>query len=268
MTEDPKIFICCLELCDRTIKTGVLPSTVSCLREKWHFYAVKHLCPFEKCLHNSALIAWWRLSRKKEEKKKKGFVFRAILKQQIVSESKPRRLKFHEETKSGSLRQQVARSSEGGKQQRYKNFCVSGQKDAGCEGESTSIPQENRRHPEIRAGTGPAHRGGTVVPHVTHVTSTRSNGRSEPASLIWEASSVPKRLVLPSWAVDSQKGREVLVPCPSFVLRFLTTNHHSKCAWIPVAFWASDSQHRRLKLWVSLRGSESRMAARGVSCQY
>lgn len=47
--------------------------------------------------------------------------------------------------------------SEGGKQQRYKNFCVSGHKRRqAAGGESTSIRPENRRHPEIRASRDPA----------------------------------------------------------------------------------------------------------------
>lgn len=51
--------------------------------------------------------------------------------------------------------------SEGGKQQRYKNFCVSGQKRRQAEGgESTSIHQENRHHPEIKAGRDPGERTG------------------------------------------------------------------------------------------------------------
>lgn len=46
--------------------------------------------------------------------------------------------------------------SEGGKQQRYQDFCISGHQRGGLqEGGSTLIRQENRHHPEIRAGRDP-----------------------------------------------------------------------------------------------------------------
>lgn len=47
--------------------------------------------------------------------------------------------------------------SEGGKQQRYKNFCVFRPKRRqAAGGESTSIRPESRRHPEIRASRVPS----------------------------------------------------------------------------------------------------------------
>lgn len=68
-----------------------------------------------------------------------------------------RGLKKEKRQRSGSPETTGGTVSDGGKQQRYKNFCLSGQKEeAGAAGgESTSIRPENLHHPEIRASRDP-----------------------------------------------------------------------------------------------------------------